>query len=118
MMNHPRPPEVPKNLPWQVETNGINKVAEAERSGKLRDLFWIWFAANIGILSIVYGAIIFSFGMNFLQGILVILLGTASFFLVGAFSIAGRDGGAPIITHTPNGFGIYCKNFPNAVSWL
>jgi hypothetical protein len=38
------------NRPWPVETNGINKIPDRLRTGSVRDLFWIWFAANIGIL--------------------------------------------------------------------
>ena len=29
------------------------------------DLFFIWFAANLGILGIVYGAVIVSYGLSF-----------------------------------------------------
>lgn len=108
----------PRNRPWQVEQNGINVVPDEDRQGRLLDLFWLWFAANIGILAVVYGGIILSFGLNFLQGLLVIILGTASFFLVGAFSIAGRDGGAPMMTLSRAVFGIYGNLFPNVVSWL
>lgn len=106
------------NHPWRIETNGINKVADEERTGRISDLFWIWFAANIGILGVVYGAIILSFGLNFIQCILVIILGTASFFLVGAFSIAGRNGGAPMMTLSRKVFGIYGNILPNAISWI
>ncbi len=117
-MDYPDAPKGSQNRPWQVETNGINKVTEEERIGKLSDLFWIWFGANIGILAVVYGAIILSFGMNFLQGVLIILSGTASFFLVGAFSVAGRNGGAPMMTLSRKVFGIYGNILPNAVSWV
>lgn len=108
----------PTNRPWQVESNGINVVPEGERTGRLADLFWIWFAANIGILAVVYGGVILSFGMNFLQSVLVIVLGSASFFLVGLFTIAGRDGGAPMMTLSRAVFGLYGNILPNAVSWL
>ncbi len=106
------------NRPWQVETNGINKIPDPLRTGRVRDLFWIWFAANIGILGVVYGAVILSFGLNFLQSLLVIILGTASFFLVGILSVAGRDGGAPMMTLSRKVFGIYGNILPNIVSWL
>ena len=106
------------NRPWQVETNGVNRIADTERAGKPADLFWVWFAANIGILAIVYGGLILSFGLNFIQGLAVILLGSASFFLVGAFSVAGRDGGAPMMTLSRAVFGIWGNVAPNLVSWV
>lgn len=106
------------NRPWRVETNGINQVREEERTSKISDLFWIWFGADMGILGVVYGAVIFSFGLNWLQSLVVIILGTASFFLVGMFSVAGRDGGAPMMTLSRTVFGIYGNIFPNVISWL
>ncbi len=106
------------NLPWQIEANGINVVAEADRSGRLRDLFWIWFAANIGILAVLYGAIILSFGLNFAQGVAVALLGSLSFILVGIFSVSGRDGGVPMLTLSRAIFGPVGNLLPTAVSWL
>ncbi len=106
------------NRPWQVETHGINKIPESARNGNVKDLFWIWFAANIGILGVVYGAVVLSFGLNFLQSLLVIILGSASFLVVGVFSVAGRDGGAPMMTLSRKVFGIYGNIFPNIVSWL
>lgn len=109
---------VTRNRPWHVEANGINRIPESERGGKVQDLFWIWFAANIGILAVVYGGIILSFGLNFLQGLTVILLGSASFFLVGLFSVAGRDGGAPMMTLSRAVFGLWGNLAPNLVSWV
>lgn len=106
------------NRPWQVEANGINRVPEALRNGRVQDLFWIWFAANIGILAVVYGAVIVAFGMNLWQGLLVIGLGAASFLLVGLFTVAGRDGGAPMMTLSRAVFGFYGNVLPNVVSWL
>jgi hypothetical protein len=36
--------------------NGINPIQREERHGSPLELFWIWFAANIGILGVVCGA--------------------------------------------------------------
>jgi len=107
-----------RNRPWQVETNGINPIPESERQGKLADLFWIWFAANIGILALVYGGLVLAFGLNFLQSILAIVLGAASFLLVGVFSIAGKYAGVPMMTASRAVFGFWGNVLPNAVSWV
>lgn len=66
----------------------------------------------------VYGAIAVSFGLNFWQGLLAIVGGASSFLLVGLFTIAGRDGGAPMMTLSRAVFGIYGNILPNVVSWL
>ena len=118
MSQHRRVNRETGNRPWQIEVNGINQVADNERTGRIADLFWIWFGANIGILAVVYGAVIVSFGMNFLQGVLVVVLGSASFLLVGIFTVAGRDGGAPMMTLSRAVFGLYGNILPNAVSWI
>ena len=44
--------------PAGVEQNGINVIAESERKGRPRDLFWPWFAANISVLGVSYGAFV------------------------------------------------------------
>ena len=51
--------------PLQVEMNGINVISENERKGHPRDLFWPWFAANISVLGLSYGAFELSFGISF-----------------------------------------------------
>jgi purine-cytosine permease-like protein len=101
-----------------VEAHGIEPVSDVERRGRVTDLFWIWFAANIGLLGLVYGAIAVSFGLNFWQGLLAIVGGALSFLLVGVFTVAGRDGGAPMMTLSRAVFGIYGNILPNIVSWL
>jgi hypothetical protein len=42
--------------PLGLETNGINVISEDERKGAPRGLFWPWFAANISVLGLSYGA--------------------------------------------------------------
>ncbi|MHB8263591.1 MAG: purine-cytosine permease family protein [Acidimicrobiales bacterium] len=107
------------NRPWRIEQNGIRAVPEEARSGASWDLFWVWFAANIGILGVVLGAIVVSFGLNLWQSTLVIAGGTlASFALVGAFSVAGWQGRVPMMTLSRAVFGIYGNFLPNIVSWI
>ncbi|MHB1527649.1 MAG: purine-cytosine permease family protein [Candidatus Dormibacteria bacterium] len=109
----------PSNAAFRIETNGINVIPDADRNGRPRDLFWIWFGANIGILALTYGAIILGFGLNFWQGLLC-AIGSAllAFLVVGAFSVAGRDGGAPMFTLSRAVFGIRGNVLPNIISWL
>lgn len=62
--------DINRNEAWKVESTGIDRVPDAEQTGKPIELFWIWSAANIGILGVVYGAIIVGFGLSFLQSVL------------------------------------------------
>ncbi|MFD0442853.1 cytosine permease [Streptomyces indonesiensis] len=58
-----------------VESNGVNPVPDAERRGKPRGLFAVWFAWNISILGISYGIFVFGLGLNVWQ---TIVAGTAA----------------------------------------
>ncbi|MGO8947300.1 MAG: purine-cytosine permease family protein [Ktedonobacterales bacterium] len=104
---------------WSVELHGIDPVSDQDRHGKPVELFWIWFAANIGILGIVYGAILSAAGLNLWQSALVAFAGSAgSFLLVGALSVAGKWGGAPGLTLSRAPFGIRGNLGPTLLSWV
>lgn len=78
---------------WAIEKHGIKPIGENDRHGTSFELFWVWFAANIGILGIVYGGILAVSGLNLWQSLLVALVApAASFALVGVLSIAGKWG--------------------------
>jgi len=59
----------------QIEANGINVISDAERKGKPHDLFWPWFAANVSVLGLSYGAFVLGFGISFWQAVVVGLAG-------------------------------------------
>jgi NCS1 family nucleobase:cation symporter-1 len=77
--------------PLHVEANGINVIAENERKGQPRDLFWPWFAANISVLGLSYGSFELGFGISFWQAIIVGVAGIVlSFLACGFIAVAGR----------------------------
>jgi NCS1 family nucleobase:cation symporter-1 len=104
---------------WAIELHGIEPIADGERHGRPFELFWVWFAANIGILGIVYGALLAAAGLNLWQSALVTLVGSAvSFLLVGVLSVAGKWGGAPALTLSRAPFGVRGNLGPTLVSWI
>jgi nucleobase:cation symporter-1, NCS1 family len=104
---------------WAIELHGIEPIADGERHGKPSELFWVWFAANIGILGIVYGGLLSASGLNLWQSFLVALLAPAtSFLLVGVLSVAGKWGGAPMLTLSRAPFGTRGNLGPTLISWL
>jgi NCS1 family nucleobase:cation symporter-1 len=104
---------------WSIELNGINPITDAERHGTPFELFWVWFASNVGILGVVYGAILFSLGLNLWQSIFVALVASAlSFALVGVLSVAGKRGGAPMLTLSRAAFGPRGNIAPTLISWI
>jgi NCS1 family nucleobase:cation symporter-1 len=105
--------------PLQIETNGINVITDAERKGHPRDLFWPWFAANISVLGLSYGAFLLAFGISFWQAVVVGVAGIIiSFLLCGFIAIAGKRGSAPTMVLSRAAFGVRGNKLPTAISWL
>ncbi|MBE6484577.1 MAG: allantoin permease [Actinomycetaceae bacterium] len=102
-----------------IEETGIEVIREEDRKGKPSDLFWPWFAANISVLSIPWGAWILGFGLSFWQAFCVALVGTVlSFLLAGIIAIAGKRGSAPTLTLSRAPFGVIGNGLPGVVSYL
>jgi purine-cytosine permease-like protein len=102
-----------------VELNGINVIAEDERKGRPRDLFWPWCAANIAVLGISYGSFFLGFGVSFWQATIAGVLGTVvSFLLVGFVSLAGKRGSAPTMILSRAAFGMRGNALPAALSYV
>jgi nucleobase:cation symporter-1, NCS1 family len=83
-------------------------------------MFWIWFAANISVLSVTYGGFLVVFyGLNLWQGVVATLAGVIlSFLLVGAISLAGRRTGAPTLVLSRAPFGVAGNALPTVVSYV
>src|SRR5690242_21332238 len=78
--------------PMQIEMNGINVISDSERKGHPRDLFWPWFAANVSVLGLSYGAFVLAFGISFWQAVVVSIVGIiVSFLLCGFIAVAGQQ---------------------------
>ncbi|GAA1875010.1 purine-cytosine permease family protein [Lapillicoccus jejuensis] len=102
-----------------VETNGLDVIAEGERHGVPRSLFWPWFASNISVLAIPYGAFVLGFGLSFWQAVVASLVGIVlSFLLCGFVSLAGKRGSAPTMVLSRASFGVRGNRLPSFVSWL
>lgn len=102
-----------------VERNGINVIAETERKGRPRDLFWPWCAANISVLGLAYGAYLLAFGVSFAQALLAGLAGIVfSFLLVGFVSLSGKRAGAPTMVVSRAIFGVRGNLVPTALSYV
>jgi nucleobase:cation symporter-1, NCS1 family len=109
-----------RDLPWSIETRGIDAIPDTERHGSPRDLFWIWFAANISVLSVTYGGfLVIFYGLNLWQGVVAALVGViVSFLVVGLISLAGRRAGAPTLVLSRAPFGVAGNALPTIVSYV
>jgi NCS1 family nucleobase:cation symporter-1 len=105
--------------PMQVEMNGINVIADAERKGSPRDLFWPWFAANVSVLGLSYGSFELGFGISFWQALIIGLIGIViSFLFCGFIAVAGKRGSAPTMVLSRAAFGVRGNKLPSLVSWV
>jgi purine-cytosine permease-like protein len=104
---------------FDVEINGANVIAESERSGRARSLFWPWAGANVSLLALSYGAFFLGFGISFRQATIAAFIGTiGSFLLVGISSLAGKRSNAPTMILSRASFGVHGSRLPGALSYL
>lgn len=101
-----------------TENKNMITVPSKERIGKPNDLFFIWFAANIGILGVVYGAMIVGFQLSFIQSTLAALIAALSFILVGYISVIGKKNGITTFMLSRAAFGTKGNWIPNFLGWL
>ncbi|SDJ71490.1 cytosine permease [Streptomyces indicus] len=103
-----------------IETRGLEPVPDAERTGKVRELFPTWVAANISVLLLTMGAglVVFN-GLNIWQVLLVAAVApVVSYGIVGLISIAGKRGGSPGMALSRAVFGQRGNLFPGALIWV
>jgi len=102
-----------------VETNGANVIAENERRGTPRQLFWPWFGANVSVFGLAYGSFLLGFGISFWQAIVAGVVGiVVSFLLCGFVAIAGKRGSAPTLVLSRAAFGVNGNRVPSVLSWV
>lgn len=103
-----------------LETRGLEPVPDSERTGRTRELFPTWVAANISVLLLTMGAgLIVTNGLNFWQALVVALVSPLlSYGLVGLISVAGKRGGSPGMTLSRAVFGQRGNLFPGVLIWV
>jgi NCS1 family nucleobase:cation symporter-1 len=103
----------------RIELNGIEVISESERTGQPRSLFWPWFAANISVLGVSYGAFTLGFGVSFGQAVIAGVVGIViSFALCGVIALAGKRGSAPTMVLSRAAFGVRGNRLTAGLSWL
>ncbi|MET7475696.1 cytosine permease [Streptomyces sp. NPDC005648] len=103
----------------QVETHGLDVIADAERKGAPRTLFWPWFGANVSVLGLSYGSFALGFGISFWQALVSGVLGIVfSFLLCGFIAVAGKRGSAPTMVLSRAAYGVRGNRLPSVISWV
>ncbi|MFG2788279.1 purine-cytosine permease family protein [Streptomyces sp. NPDC048419] len=103
----------------QVETHGLDVIADAERKGSPRTLFWPWFGANVSVLGLSYGSFALGFGTSFWQSLTAGVSGIVfSFLLCGFVAVAGKRGSAPTMVLSRAAYGVRGNRLPSVISWV
>lgn len=96
----------------------IVKVPEENKTLSPGKIFYNWFAANIGIMGFVYGAIIVSYHLSFGQAILAALVGALSFSIPGWVAMIGQREGVTTFKLSRAAYGVHGNKIPNFMAWL
>ena len=103
----------------KYELNSTNLIAENERRGSARDLFWPWCGANVSLLALSYGSFFLGFGISFWQATFAAIAGTVlSFLFVGFSSLAGKKSNATTMVLSRAAFGVKGNVLPGALTYL
>ncbi|MFJ9371355.1 purine-cytosine permease family protein [Nocardia sp. NPDC101769] len=104
---------------WEVESRGLEWVADDERRGSPRGLFWPWAAPNINVIIVTFGMYVAALGLGWLSATVAAAIGVVlSFLLVGLASLAGQQGGAPTMVTSRAAFGYHGNKVPAVLSYL
>lgn len=102
-----------------LELTGIEIVAEDQRTAKPHNLFLPWFASNISVFGMSYGAWVLGFGISFLQATVVTVIGVIlSFGFCGVIALGGKRGSVPTMVMSRAAFGVQGAKVPGIISWL
>ena len=103
----------------KYEINSTNLIAENERRGRARDLFWPWCGANVSLLALSYGSFFLGFGISFWQATFAAIIGTIlSFLLVGFSSLAGKKSNATTMVLSRAAFGVKGNLLPGSLTYF
>lgn len=98
---------------FSLEQAGLEPTPIENRVGRSVRLFWLWFAANSSVISIVMGAVILSLGMSLRQAVVATLAGVAiSALPLGLGTLAGKWSGQPAMVVSRASFGLLGNILP------
>jgi nucleobase:cation symporter-1, NCS1 family len=102
-----------------VEPHGIEPIAATERHGRVRSLFTLWLAANMGLPVWLVGALALGLGLGFADGVAAILIGN----LIGCGLLAltttmAPTIGMPQLPFTRRSFGSRGVYLPALLNWV
>lgn len=109
----------------EVEPFGIEPIPREERHGRTRQMFTLWFATNLNVVTWFTGFLGVEFGLSLKYAILAIIIGNvAGAAFLGLTSAVGPELGQPLVPGSrrafgkPGVFGLSFLNLINNIGWL
>lgn len=91
-----------------METHHVDPVPVTERSGRARDMFSLWFSANLNVGNAVFGLVILSVVPDFWLAVAATLIGNViGTALMALHSVQGARLGIPQLIQSRGQFGYY-----------
>ncbi len=109
---------VQKDGAFQLETEGTGIISANNRHGMPRELFFVWFAAVLTYTGVVTGQLFTSLGLNVWESLLVSLICSLSFAVLGYASSTGSRAGTVTLTISKAAFGVRGNKVPAFFSWI
>ena len=89
-----------------IEVQHVNAIPTSERHGKARDLFPVWFSANLNVGNAFFGALAVILGNNLFWAVVAVVLGNlAGAVFMSLHSIQGAKLGVPQLIQSRGQFG-------------
>ena len=103
-----------------VEPHGIDPISVKERHGKPRNIFTLWFSANLEFATLTLGVLsVGLFGLNMTQAAISIIIGTAlGAFFIGLLTTFGYRWGIPQLIQSRAAFGFYGNFIPSLFNFI
>ncbi len=112
------PPSSERYGAFTLEQRGIELIPETERPMKPSGLFWMWAGAIWNVEFVVYGALIVSFGLSYLQAVSAILVGNLAYLFLGWASLPGPETGTTTFMVSRAPFGRNGNRAPSLFNWV
>ncbi len=100
-----------------IEAHHVDVIDPADRHGRARDLFPVWFSANLNVGNAVFGALAIVVGNNLFWAIVAVVLGNiAGAVFMALHSVQGSRLGVPQLIQSRGQFGYYGALLPVALA--
>jgi purine-cytosine permease-like protein len=101
-----------------LERHGIERIPLRDRRGTPREIGAMWAGATTNVFPVIFGAILISLGLDWIQAAVVIVLGDLCYVLLGLASLAGPLAGTTTFVISRAPFGPNGNRGVGFLNWL